>query len=571
MNLESDRFAEVVAAIGDGIPIEWDRLEREPADDEERSVLLTLRQVEAVARLNRAAQRPDGGGNAVVHEAWGPLLKLERLGVGSSGEVWRAFEPRLKREVALKLLSPESTSDPKTRVRLLEEGSHLARVRHSGVIAVHGIDEHDGRIGLWMELIDGETLSRVVERSGALSAHEAAIVGVAVCRSLAAIHAAGLVHRDIKPENILRSDGGRILVADFGLGQPADAAEARAQPGSGTPMYMSPEVLAGAAATSATDLYSLGVLLFYLVTCTHPHVATSLTELRESHRKRGGRRLRDLRPDLPPRFVETVEHAIDPEPGRRFQTAGTMESALLATVAGSDDPAAPVRAAVSGRRRLAGALLLVAAAACLILLLRNQVFSPPPGAPYDVEALMFRRSGDQLQPLSEADQVHTGDRLTLEITATRPLHVYVLNQDERGETFLLFPQPAYDQSNPLPAGRTHRLPGSVGGRSASWTVTSAGGREHFLVVASPNTLPDLERLLAALPAPRRGRSAEPLAIPLSSENIGRLRGVGGYALDSPSGENSAVRPLFDLVRGLAGKESDVRGVWLRQITLANPG
>lgn len=576
MSVEEERFAEVVAAIGDGTPIAWDTLEGVPEGDEERSVLMTLRSVEAVARYSRAVQRLDPGGGPVVAEAWGPLLKLERLGSGSSGEVWRAFEPRLKRDVALKLLSAASTAEPHARARLLEEGAHLARIHDAGVVSVYGIEEHAGRIGLWMELLEGDTLARIVERGGTLSAPEAVTVGVAACRALAAIHAAGIIHRDIKPENILRTPGGRLVVTDFGLGHSAESALAGLDAASGTPMYLAPEVLDGAPPNAATDLYALGVVLFHLVTGRYPHRATSLAELEESHRRRGGARLRDLRPDLPASFIRVIERAIDPDPGRRFPSAGALETELLASLFRPGDGATPGpppagRQPVRRGRGLAVAIVLAAAVVVVALGIRGALRGMPFGAPYDVEAFLCRGTGDALEPLADGDRVHPGDRVTLKFMATRPLHVYVLSQDDRGESYLLFPQPAYDQANPLPAGRIHRLPGAVGGRNASWTVTSAGGREHFLVVASPKSLPDLERVIAALPPPIRGRPVEPAAIPLSRENVGQLRGIGGYEVDSPAGLDPAVRPLFELVRNLAGKESRVHGVWMRQMSLTNPG
>ena len=163
-----------------------------------------------------------------------------------------------------------------------------------------------------------------------------------------------------------------------------------------------------------------------------------------------------------------------------------------------------------------------------------------------------------------------GDRLSLEVRATRPAWIYVLNEDERGERYLLFPQPRFDASNPLAADSTFVLPGTLGGKEHAWTVTSVGGREYFLIVASPRPLPEIEADLKLLPAPLPGRPID--YAPVGEATVERLRGVGGVA-ELP---RDAARPAprsraFDRFRALAGRETDIHGVWIRQINLENPG
>src|SRR5204862_4304214 len=189
---------------------------------------------------------------------WAHLTLLERLGGGTFGEVYRAWDRQLEREVALKLLKgvPGQGDDPEPS-RITREGRLLARVRHPNVITVHGVDVHEGRVGLWMELLRGQTLEQQLNTRGAFGAREAALVGIDLCRALAAIHAAGLLHRDVKAENVIREDGGRIVLMDLGTGREID--RSLTSDLAGTPLYLAPELFSGGTAGERTDLYSLGV------------------------------------------------------------------------------------------------------------------------------------------------------------------------------------------------------------------------------------------------------------------------------------------------------------------------
>ena len=147
----------------------------------------------------------------------------------------------------------------------LAEARHLARVRHANVVVVHGADQDDDQVGIWMEYIDGQTLAAMVRAAGPMSAREATGIGIDLCRALSALHAAGLLHRDIKAQNVMREVGGRIVLMDFSGAQATDPGAGR-EVFSGTPLYMAPELFDGGAATAASDVYSLGVLLFFLLT-----------------------------------------------------------------------------------------------------------------------------------------------------------------------------------------------------------------------------------------------------------------------------------------------------------------
>src|SRR5262249_9742683 len=156
---------------------------------------------------------------------------------------------------------------------------------------------------------------------------EAAVIAVDLCRAVAAVHRADLVHGDIKAHNVMREEGGRIVLMDFGAGHDLRSGPAGRHLVAATPAYVAPEVIAGQPPTRAWDIYALGVLLFHLVTREYPVYAPSSTGLIRML-KRGERRLlRDARPDLPQEFVEIVERAVSHDPAERFASCGALEAA----------------------------------------------------------------------------------------------------------------------------------------------------------------------------------------------------------------------------------------------------
>ena len=137
---------------------------------------------------------------------------------------------------------------------------------------------------------------------------------------------------------------------------------------------------------------------------------------------------------------------------------------------------------------------------------------------------------------------------------------------DQGESFLLFPQPGQTIANPLPAGKINRIPGPTGNAEFDWKVSSVGGREHFLIFASPERVPALEEVFAALPRPELGRTFTPQRLP--DEAILRLRGVGGLTAKPPQGTSAKLAPVFSTPLG--DREETARGLWVRQLTIDNP-
>src|SRR5205809_4119275 len=262
-------------SLADGSSVDWDAAEARATGDEQ-AIIRQLRIVADLARLHRSLPHdPQAAYLTGSHRAraaapaignWGHLALVERLGGGSAGEVYRAWDPHLECEVALKLLRiNEATDDPHASA-IVREGRLLARVRHPNVVTVHGVAVHDGRFGLWMDLIRGATLEQLVVQQGPFSAREASLIGIDLCRALAAMHSAGLIHRDVKAQNVMREDGGRIVLMDFGTGREIDPHHGHGPADfAGTPLYLAPEIFDGGPASERTDLYSLGVLLYRLV------------------------------------------------------------------------------------------------------------------------------------------------------------------------------------------------------------------------------------------------------------------------------------------------------------------
>lgn len=293
---------------------------------------------------------------------WGPFESLQRVGQGSFGEVYRAFDPKLQRFVALKLLLPGGLTQEAEADALLREARAMARVKHTNVVPIYGVDRHEGRVGFWSDFIQGKTLSALLVVQGPFGPHEAVLVGVDICRAVGAVHAARLLHRDIKAGNVMREEGGRILLMDFGLTQEHETGDS---PG-GTPAYMAPELLTGQVATVASDIYAIGVLLFNLLTAQYPVEGGDLHELRAAHSAGRRKSLLDVRPDLPEALCRVIETASNPDPQKRFASAGQMIAALSEAISMSSAAAIEPQ---DGKPRFFRAWVLVPVAAAAALLL----------------------------------------------------------------------------------------------------------------------------------------------------------------------------------------------------------
>ncbi len=299
---------------------------------------------------------------------WRNLEIRERVGRGQFGDVYRAWDPAIDRDVALKLLRREDATRGADLV-VVEEARLMARVRHPNVVTIYGAAHHDGFTGLWMEFIQGRTLEGELREQGPFESSEVTSVGIELCRALSAVHTAGLVHRDVKAPNVMREVTGRVVLGDFGTGLDLDD-EAAGPTLAGTPVYLAPEVFKREPATPLSDVYSLGVLLFHLTTGSYPVKGRSLAELRDRHALGTRERLRDVRPNLPPAFADVVDRALAPIPDDRFSSAAELERALVTSVAPAVEDVVPAQGTWvsllrSRRTRLTAGALLVAALAVI--------------------------------------------------------------------------------------------------------------------------------------------------------------------------------------------------------------
>lgn len=586
---DENALLRIAQAIGDGDPV--DRNALSAADEVVQGKLQQLLRLEAVAVAHRAAQRrptgprepsseplestrtlevPSGGTPAArPTSVWGPLKILEVMGRGGFGEVYRAYDPSLQREVALKLLRPDRSRGDKASQAFLDEARRLARVRHPNVVTVHGADQHEGRVGLWTDLVRGKNLEEYLAQQGPLGAQEAVPIGLDLCRALAAVHAASLVHRDVKASNVMREQGGRILLMDFGSVADRDTAQVRNRDESisGTPLYMAPELLCGKPPAPSSDIYSLGVLLYHLVSNRLPVEASSIPDLLDRHQRGDRTPLRDVRPDLPGAFVQVVERALAVEPKDRYPSAGAMEQALAAS-AGPVIQEPGARLSRGGDRKprrwrttsLAAAILLAVLGAFV-------VFRPSASGRFRAEAELYRLGNGTEERLRPGSRVTPGDRLFLELETTQPVYAYVLNEDEMGTAFVLFPA-GLDLENPLASGIRHRLPGRENGSQMTWEVTSIGGKEHFLVIASREPIRELEQDIARLPRAQRGRQVA--YAPVSPESMQTLRGVGGLVPAVPASPATSGEQLAGIAKNLSAQAERSRGIWTWLLDLENP-
>jgi serine/threonine-protein kinase len=495
MNPEPLDYDRLLESLADGVEVDWAALDAAAKTSHERRKYRNLRLVARVAELHRTIVLEDGDGHGRAHPgaaeatadpaSWGHLSVGSRLASGSFGQIYRAHDPQLNRDVALKLLRG-TLSAVRPVERLLAEARTLARVRHPNVVTVYGADVRDGAAGLWMELVDGQTLDAWLRTNGVMGSGEATAVGVDLCRALAAVHAARLVHGDVKAQNVMREHGGRIVLMDFGAGRAQDADPAGV---AGTPMYLAPEVLAGEPPTIQSDLYSLGVLLFHLLTAAYPYSGADLDELGAAHADRARVWLRDLRPDLPDALVQSIERAIDADPARRFATAGEMERALATSLHPFTHPAPHRIAPAVGLSRTGFALGAVALLCVVVGLIvwsgRARDVAVPPGVS-SIAVLPMKDLSGAGAPTYLADGLHDqlittlGQIQSLRVTSRTSVMKFRDSTDAAGEIARTLGVDAVLESTVLSTGASGGTPGRVrvnaslmlaGSQTAVWTRT----------------------------------------------------------------------------------------------------
>jgi serine/threonine protein kinase len=256
----------------------------------------------------------------------------DRLGVGGMSTVLRAFDRRLERPVAVKLLAEHLADDRQFVARFRREALSAARLVHPNVVQVFdfGLDDASGRHYIVMELISGQSGAEILREKGVLGVQEALPMIVQACRGLDYAHRNGVVHRDVKPGNLLRAEDGVLKLADFGIAKALSDESAITQVGSviGTAAYLAPEQAAGEQVGPQADLYALGVVTYQFLSGRLPYEAQSLTELALKQQREVPPPLDELNPEVPAQLAVAVERALALDPRDRYPDAEAFREAV---------------------------------------------------------------------------------------------------------------------------------------------------------------------------------------------------------------------------------------------------
>ena len=266
----------------------------------------------------------------------GPYEIVAPLGAGGMGEVYRARDARLGRDVAIKVLPPDVAQDADRRARFEREARAVAALSHPNILALHDIGVDDDRLFVVTELLEGQSLAERLSE-GAVPVRKAVEIAVAIARGLGAAHGKGIAHRDLKPANVFLLADGHVKILDFGLARSvtpddhgATQTYASTNPGTilGTAGYMAPEQVRGQQVDGRADLFALGVVLYEMITGRQAFARESTVETLNAILKEDPPDLSTTRTDLPPTLERIVHHCLEKNPGQRFQSAHDVIFAL---------------------------------------------------------------------------------------------------------------------------------------------------------------------------------------------------------------------------------------------------
>src|SRR5712664_2773155 len=273
-------------------------------------------------------------------------------GRGGMGEVYRAEDLKLSQIVAIKFLPPSLSQDAGALARFHSEVRIARQVSHPNVCRVFDIGDADGVPFLTMEYVDGEDLGSLIRRIGRLSSDKAIEIARQICAGLAAAHERGVIHRDLKPTNLMLDGAGKIRITDFGLASIAASIE-NADVKAGTPAYMAPEQLEGKEVTSKSDLYSLGLVLYEILTGKRAFNATTLPELIKQRESSVPANPSTLVPELDPLIERVILRCLEKDPAQRPASALQVAAALpggdpLAAALAAGETPSPEMVAAAG-------------------------------------------------------------------------------------------------------------------------------------------------------------------------------------------------------------------------------
>lgn len=255
----------------------------------------------------------------------------ERLGSGGMSTVYRAHDRMLERAVAIKILRTELSSDPEFRERFRQEARAAANLSHPNIITVHDFGLEEDQLYIVMEYLPGVDLKTMLQKRGRFNLAEGIPLLVQACAGIGYAHRAGLVHCDIKPQNLLISPDRRLKVVDFGIARAMSTIlpDEKADVVWGSPQYFSPEQASGSAPSPASDVYSLGVVMYEMLTGNLPFAATSSHELARLHREGAVPSPRRYNAEIPVSLEQIMLKVLSKEPSNRYRTADQLGRVLV--------------------------------------------------------------------------------------------------------------------------------------------------------------------------------------------------------------------------------------------------
>ncbi len=307
---------------------------------------------------------------------------IELIGRGGMSSVWRSHDRLLDRIVAIKVLHEQYTTDEEYVERFRREARSVAQLSHPNIVTVIDRGEEDGRQYIVFEYVEGENLKQLLERTGALPLRDALLLGLQMARALGFAHERGLIHRDVKPQNVLLNDEGQAKMTDYGIARDVGV-EGVTITGTvlGTSEYIAPEQARGQRVDAQTDVYSLGVVLYELLTGQVPFEGENFVAVALRHVNEPAPSVLERRPDCPPRLGMAVERAMAKRPEDRFASMGELVDELETCLAELDPaseeatmisrgpvvpPSRQQRPARQGRRKRGGILWPIAAVAAVL-------------------------------------------------------------------------------------------------------------------------------------------------------------------------------------------------------------
>jgi eukaryotic-like serine/threonine-protein kinase len=256
---------------------------------------------------------------------------LEPLGKGGMAVVYRARDLMLERLVAVKVLREDYSRDPAFQERFRQEAKAAANLSHPNIVTVHDFGLDNGQLFLVMEYVPGTDLKMLIKQRGRFSPEETLPLLIQACAGIGYAHRAGLVHCDVKPQNMLVTPDMRLKVADFGIARALSTIHPDEQSDViwGSPQYFAPEQASGAAPAPASDVYSLGIIMYEMLTGSLPFQATTATDLARLHVEEEPPLLSEMIPDISPTLEQILTKVLSKEPSQRYRTADQLGRVLL--------------------------------------------------------------------------------------------------------------------------------------------------------------------------------------------------------------------------------------------------